>query len=181
MATELRVLRHVSSAGPASMGMVCGLAITLLSGIALASTPTSTSVIHGCYDRDTGVLRVLDVSVATCASSEATLDWNRRGPAGPAGVSGLRYIGPLTKPVRPTCAAPDCVDGVWVDCPHGTRAIGGGYRVSEIPPSVVIRASFPLNGTSYTGTRFSSWVVDVKNSDAEAHFISLYAICVRAS
>jgi hypothetical protein len=46
-------------------------------------------VIHGCYSKSGGTLRVIDRSVTNCkATVEPALDWNRQGPAGPAGPKG---------------------------------------------------------------------------------------------
>jgi hypothetical protein len=61
-----------------------------------ASIPDASGVIHGCYNTSlahgnpTGALRVIDTGAANghCASWEAPLDWNQRGPTGPTGPAG---------------------------------------------------------------------------------------------
>jgi len=53
-----------------------------------ATIPDGNGVIHGCYDRSGGTLRVIDNSVTNCKSSETALSWNVTGPQGPAGLAG---------------------------------------------------------------------------------------------
>jgi hypothetical protein len=69
----------------------------VIAGFAYAAIPDSSGVIQGCYSKKNGALRVIDSS-ATCASTEAALSWNQKGPkgdtgppgpAGPAGPAGL--------------------------------------------------------------------------------------------
>jgi hypothetical protein len=56
--------------------------------VALATIPGSDGVIHGCYTKSGGTLRVIDASVTACKSTETGLNWNVTGPPGPAGPSG---------------------------------------------------------------------------------------------
>lgn len=61
--------------------------------IAYASIPDANGVIHGCYKRASGALRVIDEGVAQCDANEIPLTWNRTGlvgPAGPQGPQGLQ-------------------------------------------------------------------------------------------
>jgi hypothetical protein len=66
-----------------------------VAGVAYAVIPDSSGVIHGCYDKVTGRLRVYDAAnsgkqlPAACNSLfERQLDWNATGPPGPAGPKG---------------------------------------------------------------------------------------------
>jgi hypothetical protein len=65
-------------------------------GIALASIPGGDGVIHGCYQKSNGQLRVVDVADDGCLNSELALQWNQtglqgvQGPLGPQGVQGPR-------------------------------------------------------------------------------------------
>ena len=56
--------------------------------MAFATIPDSGGVIHGCYKKSGGAVRVIDSSVTSCVSNETALDWNIRGPAGPQGAIG---------------------------------------------------------------------------------------------
>src|SRR5262245_62540376 len=64
-------------------------ALVLGAGIAYATIP-SGGVIHGCYTKSGGALRVVDGDVTGCKSGETSLDWNVQGPAGPAGPGGAQ-------------------------------------------------------------------------------------------
>jgi len=58
-----------------------------LGGTALASIPGSDGVIHTCYTKSTGGIRIID-SAGSCKSGETSLDWNQKGPIGPQGLVG---------------------------------------------------------------------------------------------
>jgi hypothetical protein len=65
-------------------------AVAVGGGLAYATIPNG-AVIHGCYARSGGAVRVIDGDVTSCKPSETSLDWNAQGPAGqqgPAGPSG---------------------------------------------------------------------------------------------
>jgi hypothetical protein len=58
-------------------------------GVAYATIPDASGVIHGCYMRTTGALRVIDREKGqTCGPVQQELNWNQRGPQGPAGPRG---------------------------------------------------------------------------------------------
>lgn len=68
------------------LGIVVGA--TAAGAIALAAIPDQNGVIHGCYGKNKGQLRVSDRG---CLHSEKEIAWNQqglRGPAGPQGVAG---------------------------------------------------------------------------------------------
>src|SRR5437016_737383 len=70
------------------------------SGVAYATVPDSSGVIHACYKIDgkgqltgDGDLRLIDPSstkpeAAACTKNEAALNWNQIGQTGPAGPQG---------------------------------------------------------------------------------------------
>jgi hypothetical protein len=64
------------------------VAFAAVGGIAYATIPDSGAVIHGCYTKSTGTIRVIDSSVTNCKSGETSLNWNQTGPAGPLGPAG---------------------------------------------------------------------------------------------
>jgi hypothetical protein len=56
-------------------------AVFFASVAAWSAIPDQSGVIHGCYDIDTGALRVIDTDAgATCSGLERSLDWNQQGP-----------------------------------------------------------------------------------------------------
>ena len=63
------------------------IAAFAVAGVALATIPDSNGVIHGCYMKNGGTLRLVDDS-SQCKSNETTLDWNKQGVAGPLGAQG---------------------------------------------------------------------------------------------
>jgi hypothetical protein len=67
----------------AAAGALLGLA-----GIAYATIPDENGVIHGCYQKSGGALRVVDNAVTNCAKTETSLNWNVKGATGPVGPQG---------------------------------------------------------------------------------------------
>ena len=75
-----------------------GVAVALGAGIAYASIPDSSGVIHGCYSKSSslsvppGSLRVIDTGLGqSCGQNEGTLSWNQlgvKGATGPKGATG---------------------------------------------------------------------------------------------
>ena len=78
-------------------GAIAALAV---GSIAVAAIPNG-GVIHSCYDKASGKLRVVDAP-GTCANNEGALDWNQQGPQGPQGPAGPKgdqgVPGPATLP-----------------------------------------------------------------------------------
>jgi hypothetical protein len=70
---------------------VCALALLGgLGGAAWASIPGPTGIIHGCYNRRGGALRVINTAAhAKCRRRESELNWSETGPPGPRGGRGL--------------------------------------------------------------------------------------------
>ncbi len=127
-------------------------AVISVSGIALASIPDASGVIHGCYKTSgpaQGVLGVIDTGAGqACPSGTTPLSWNQTGPQGPAGATGATGAqGPQGDtgpqgPAGPSTAGPTGLDvitvfnngdsgpnniGLGVNCPNDhPYAIGGG-------------------------------------------------------
>lgn len=66
------------------------VATALTGGVAFATIPDGGGVIHACYSKSGGALRVFDAGVTSCGKSETALDWNMKGAAGPTGPQGLQ-------------------------------------------------------------------------------------------
>ena len=69
------------AAGAAALGVASGV---------YAAIPDASGVIHGCYSKSGGQLRVIDSEKAgvACSKTEAALNWNQTGPRGPQGLQG---------------------------------------------------------------------------------------------
>jgi hypothetical protein len=71
------------------------VATVVAGGIAFATIPDNSGVIHACFTRSGGALRVIDDSVTSCNQNETALTWNNVGPRGPQGLPGLQgAVGP---------------------------------------------------------------------------------------
>jgi hypothetical protein len=69
--------------------LVAGAALVATAGVAFATIPGSTGVINGCYEKRTGILRVIDTEAGKrCLSFETAISWNEGGTAGPQGPIG---------------------------------------------------------------------------------------------
>jgi hypothetical protein len=68
--------------------VVVGMAVG--GAVANGAIPTSnTGAINGCYEKRTGLLRVVDAEAAkTCLSFEIPISWNERGQQGVQGIEG---------------------------------------------------------------------------------------------
>jgi hypothetical protein len=68
------------------------LAVLLVAGVgvvvAYASIPDASGVIHGCYKKKNGQLRVVKSDDSQCRPSEKPISWSQTGPQGPPGISG---------------------------------------------------------------------------------------------
>lgn len=62
---------------------------------AIASIPDAHGVIHGCYSKSTGALRVIDSAKHKCPRGTKALNWNQRGPRGPRGPRGALATTPI--------------------------------------------------------------------------------------
>lgn len=132
------------------VAILIGGLILLLGGIALASIPDSSGVIHGCVKNGTTgqrEVRVIDTAfTTTCSSGWTEVTWNQTGPAGPTGATGPQGpAGPAgaTGPAGPpgqqryyakssTFTLPSGVGsslGGAMDCDEGDIAVGGGYAL----------------------------------------------------
>src|SRR4051794_3290906 len=64
-----------------------GVALLLAVGVTSASLPAD-GTIHGCYDKNSGKLRVIDAPGVTCDNNETAISWSQTGPQGPQGPVG---------------------------------------------------------------------------------------------
>jgi hypothetical protein len=70
--------------------IVTGLLLGV-SAIAYATVPSSGGVISGCYEKRTGLLRVIDTEAGKkCTTFETPISWNQKGEQGLQGIQGER-------------------------------------------------------------------------------------------
>ena len=86
--------------------MTTAITVLVVSGLVLtyATIPDSNGVIHACYNKSGGSIRVIDDSVTKCSSNETSLNWNVTGPSGPTGPQGLQGPAGLQGPPGPSNA-----------------------------------------------------------------------------
>jgi len=68
--------------------LVTAVVTAVFAGAAYAAIPSPDGVIHACYLRSGGALRVIDASVTNCKSGETSLNWDQQGQPGPSGAQG---------------------------------------------------------------------------------------------
>ena len=87
------------------------LAIAVGAGAAIAGIPAADGTINGCYDKQSGQLRLTDPETGTpksCGAKEIAVQWNQTGPQGETGharsaISRSATCG--TSCSQPTCSA----------------------------------------------------------------------------
>jgi len=114
-------------------------------GTAYATIPDGNGVIHACYQRSGGSLRVIDSSVTNCGSKETSLNWNVQGAQGPQGPAGPP--GPAGPAGTPGAEGPPGPQG-----PEGPQGAAGppGPGVSQY--EVATGIAFLQPGTGDTAT-----------------------------
>jgi hypothetical protein len=74
---------------PALVALAIATAVLGAGGIAYATIPDAGGVVHGCYLKGLGTLRVIDSDKGqACSKFETPLDWSQTGPQGPQGQQG---------------------------------------------------------------------------------------------
>ena len=71
--------------------VVVAIAAVAAGSAAFAAIPDGGGLIHGCYDKQSGQLRVTDTATnqpKTCTNKELALNWNQQGPQGIQGLQG---------------------------------------------------------------------------------------------
>ena len=143
---------------PALVALAIAGALLVAGGIAYATIPDASGVIHGCYKKTSpnqGTLRIIDTDKAQgCSNSEIPLNWSQTGPQGPQGQQG---------PEGPTGPSDVwSVDGyesfanlapaqTWVNLATTSTLPAGSYSV---------QAEAEANNTTSVSTDYSCDLVD---------------------
>ena len=179
--------------------VVTGAAATLaLGSIALAAIPDGGGVVHGCYDKGSGQLRVTDTQTnlpKSCTVKEAPLDWNLRGvqglpgpqgPAGPAGAPGAdpaadAFVGRFGADAGNAAAASGapCTLGQILLTASTLKTAGGIPANGQLLPIGQNTALFALLGTTYGGDGKSTFAVPDLQAIAPNHMT--YSICTQGT
>jgi hypothetical protein len=152
--------------------------LAALAGAAYATIPGGDGVIHSCYAKSGGTLRVIDASVVNCKDGETALNWNQQGakgdkgdpgppgPQGPQGIQGEPGPAGVSGYEQVTVDKQSNVDAsiftpATATCPTGKVVVGGGAEIRGVnpvdPPSVagagvVLDGSRPLNASQWVAS-----------------------------
>jgi len=85
---------------PAVLAAAAAVMLIAGAGGAVAATAGSSNVLHGCYSKADGALRLIKAG-QHCKSSEIAVSWNKVGPAGPQGFTGPTGPAGQTGPTGP--------------------------------------------------------------------------------
>ena len=179
----MKIMRPV--VGEARWLVPTGMFLVIGGAVALASIPDTNNVIHGCYGRITGILRVIDTAKVTdrCLPTEHRISWNQQGPVGPVGPMGpMGFTGPQGSqgPVGPP--GPQGVPGVSGATFETTsnRAVGSGGNYTLVaqkglsPGSWVIQANVHM----FYGIAFSGDSNDQSDCQLRANGTSVIGVAI---
>ena len=152
------------------------IAATILAGgVAWAAIPDAAGVIHGCYKKSNGDLRVAD-SAAQCGHSEEPISWSQQGPQGPPGVSGIELVGGSV--IIPAG------EFRWAHaaCPTGKKVVGGGFNHPANRMDGFVSYPSREPGTDVRGfpPGLNSWSARAYNPNAFGVEFEAFAICANA-
>lgn len=140
--------------------VLTGAVVLVLGIIAFASIPDSNGVVHGCYKKSGGTLRVIDDATSQCdPRAEIPLIWNQtgpQGPQGPAGPQGPQGLQGLTGPQGP--AGPEGPEGPQGPTgPQGPVGPGGAKAMAFVNgDGTMIRCFNGVTGASSGGCGFTA-------------------------
>lgn len=100
--TQQEVIRCVASSltgRPRRLGVASIALLLAVGGVAFASIPDSHGVVHACYQKKGGGLRV--ISSGKCRKSETSLAWNQQRAQGLQGLRGTQGTKGETGPAGP--------------------------------------------------------------------------------
>jgi hypothetical protein len=154
-------------------------ALVLLSGGATAAAAIAPSVatsatIHGCANDKTGALTVLLKSGAKCPKGTTTLSWNKTGPQGPAGTTGV--FGSATNAASEGTGGATCTVGGIILTAGSIDPAGSLLANGQILSIDQYTALFALLGTKYGGNGTTTFALP--NLQKAAPDGLSYSICV---
>lgn len=101
---------------------------SLLIGTAAISA-SATTVIHACYNKTTGGIRIVPL-VTDCHSNEQAVSWNEEGPAGPPGPAGPKGATGATGPAGPAGAPGGASVPANITALSGALSTNGGVALT---------------------------------------------------
>jgi hypothetical protein len=124
--------------------------VLAMGGFAVAAIPDGSGVIHGCYKKKKGTLRL--VSGTKCKKSEKSISWNEKGQPGTAGAQGAQG----GKGDKGDAGTPATVLWAVVNA-AGTLSRGSSHVVSTTkntdPGRYTVKFDTDVSGCAYTASR----------------------------
>ncbi len=188
-----------------AVAILCVISAAAVGSLAYGAIPDRSGVIHACYDKQSGQLRIFDSETGlpkSCGVKEVAIDWNRTGPQGAPGPAGPQGSpgpqgeqGPNGDPgAQGPAGAPGLSqyeivsrgkalfagtrDHLAVVCPAGKRPVGGGAETTQ--SAVLTTGVVPLLTSQPWDDPFSlavGWQAAARNdSDSEA-LLRVTVIC----
>lgn len=167
------------------VGLVLGV-LFATAGVALASIPDGSGVIHGCYKTADGKLRVIDSATETCDSGETALNWSQAGPQGPAGAAGATGAEGPAGPAGPglsftvkqvQVSVPSGVVGDRYSrngqCDSGSFLISGGWDFVARPLKIEAASTNSTGSPSGSGGSYSTTVLRTEDGGGFDYYILL--------
>lgn len=147
-------------------------------GSAYAAFAANSVTFSACLTPGGTLTKVSITGTASCSQPETVVSWNQVGPTGPAGPSGLsgyqRVVqdeGSLT--LVPQNGGPGNSATVYqVNCPDGTKVLGGGVVESSPANFFNIQSSGPVADNSWAVV-----LVNDTNETATAGDVQAFATC----
>jgi hypothetical protein len=179
-------------------------ATAIAGGVAWATIPGADGVIHGCYQKEEGILRVVDDADPTCRPSEVAISWSQTGPQGvpgpqgPAGPTGPQ--GPQGEKGEKGEKGDDGANGVsgWerktssilvpngsnnlfladASCSSGKRPLGGGYQLKDEGGGASGELEREASDEVLASVPLDNgWRVVVQQDEDEGFTLIVWAIC----
>lgn len=125
----------------ANVGATVALVLAV-SGFAVAATPQATRVIHGCYLKADGSLRIVKAG-RKCRRTETAISWNQRGLRGLRGIAGARGLqGPQ--------GSAGAAGAQGTQGPKGDQGDPGPFPAT-LPSGKTLRGAYAVSGTAAVG------------------------------
>ena len=187
-----RYLQGFSRLDRLPAALIAGLAIGgVTTGVAYATIPDSSGLIHGCVVPSGGSLRIIDSGkMASCPAGDSSLNWAQTGPQGNPGAQGPRGVQGNQGSVGPVgtsglsgyvvaqttiSVSPGAFVGGTASCPVvgspsvQSNALDGGES-NTTSGDIRLSDSYPTNNDT-------QWVVDVINKGSVTHTVTVYTTC----
>jgi hypothetical protein len=121
--------------------------LAVAGGLVYATIPDTSGLVHGCYAKSTGNLRVIDDSSSSCKSNEQSLTWNATGPQGPPGPAGPGGNGFATDSGFDPIPIAENTEVVGLTLPEGSYLLTGKVVVGDSSQTNVVVCELSNGGT----------------------------------